>query len=72
MHTNIPYLVLIEKLNSHLTMQGIAIWATTLLLGRMGESSLVEMLWKFAGSTHIHWEALQLWQAGRMALMEVQ
>lgn len=43
-----------------------------LLQGCTGESSLVKMLWKFAGLTHVHWKVLQLWLVGRMALMGVQ
>lgn len=42
-----------------------------LLQGSTGESPPVRMLQNLAGLTHIHSKVLQLWQAGRMALVQV-
>lgn len=42
-----------------------------LLQGSNGKPSLARTLQKLAGSTHIHHDILQLWQAGGMTLMEV-
>lgn len=49
----------------------MVVYAETLLQGSPGESSPVRTLEKLLGSTH-DCQVLQLWQAGRMALMEVQ
>ncbi|KAH0521701.1 Vacuolar protein sorting-associated protein VTA1-like protein [Microtus ochrogaster] len=42
-----------------------------LLQGSNGERSLARTLQKLAGSTHIHQDILQVWQAGGMSLMKV-
>lgn len=42
-----------------------------LLQGSTGESPPVRMLQNLAGLIHIHSEVLQLWQAGKMALVQV-
>lgn len=59
------------KDNRNLPKWWTVVLGDMLLQGSSGELSLARTLQKLAGSTHIHHEILQLWQAGGMTLMEV-
>lgn len=71
-HSNIPCRIrVISKLNRHLAEQRTVVWFRNAAAGSTGESSPVRRLWKLAGVTLICHEVLQLWQARRIALMDV-